>query len=65
MPIQVKIDASGFAIRGVLIQLAEGWKEARHWHPITFFSWKMMVVEWNYKVHDGELLAIVMAFKEW
>ena len=65
MPIQVKTSASGFTIGELLIQLAEGWKEAKHWHPVTFFSWKMMAAEWNYKVHDGELLAIVIAFKEW
>ena len=64
-PIQVEINASGFTIRGVLIQLVEGWKEDRYWHPIIFFSWKMIVAEWNYKVHNGELLAIIIAFKEW
>ena len=62
---QVKTNASGFTIGGVLTQLAEGQKEDRYWHPVTFFSWKMMAAEWNYKVHDGELLAIVIAFKEW
>ena len=32
---------------------------------MAFFSYKMIPVETRYKTHDGELLAIVEAFKTW
>ncbi len=35
------------------------------WHPIAFFSRKMIPTESWYKTHDQELLAIVEAFKTW
>ena len=33
------------------------------WHPVTFFSQKMILAETSYETHDDELLAIVEAFK--
>ncbi len=33
------------------------------WHPVAFWSRKMIAAEQNYETHDQELLAIVMAFK--
>ena len=57
--IRIETDVSGYAIGGVFIQLtSEG-----QWHPVAFISHKMMPVETRYKTHDGELLAIVEAFK--
>ena len=38
-----------------------GWK----WHPIAFYSKSLSVVEWNYKIHDKEMLAIICALEEW
>ena len=35
------------------------------WHPIAYFSRKMIPVETRYKTHNAELLAIVEAFKTW
>ena len=59
--IWIKTDASGYTIAGVLSQLTlEG-----QWHPVAFFSHKMIPAETRYKTHDGELLAIVEAFKTW
>ena len=61
--IQIKTDASGYTIGGVLSQLT--WDNLGRWHPVTFFSYKMIPAETRYKTHDGELLAIVEAFKTW
>ena len=61
--IRIEMDASGYAIGGVLNQLTSdnsGWG-----HPVAFFSQKMIPAETRYKTHDGELLAIVEAFKTW
>jgi len=60
--IRVETDASAFAIAGILVQLneANGW-----WHPIAFWSRKLIDAERNYETHDQELLAIVASFKHW
>ena len=59
--IWIETDASGYAIGGILSQLTS---EGR-WHPVAFFSRKMILAETRYKTHDGELLPIVEAFKTW
>ena len=56
--IRIKTDASGY---GVLSQLTSD--NSGRWHPVAFFSRKMIPAETRYKIHDGELLAIVEAFK--
>ena len=59
--IRIETDILGYVIGGVLRQLtSEGW-----WHPVAFIFCKMISVETRYKMHDGELLAIVEAFKTW
>ena len=71
--IRIETDASGYAIVGVLSQLASGTSPDRvvtktnlgQWHPVAFFSRKMILAETRYETHDGELLAIVEAFKTW
>ena len=35
------------------------------WHPVAYFSRKMIPAQTRYETHDGELLAIVKAFKTW
>ena len=35
------------------------------WHPVAFFSRKMIPAEIQYETHNGELLAIVKVFKTW
>ncbi len=32
------------------------------WHPIAFFSWKMIPIETCYKMHNEDLLVIVEVF---
>ena len=61
--IRIETDASGYAIGGVLSQLTSD--NSGRWHPVAFFSRKMIPAETRYETHDGELLAIVEAFKTW
>jgi len=37
----------------------------RKWHPIVFYSKSLSSVEWNYEIHDKEILAIIRALEEW
>ena len=61
--IRIETDASGYAIGGVLSQLTSD--NSGRWHPVAFFLRKMILAETRYETHDGELLAIVEAFKTW
>jgi hypothetical protein len=45
--LMVETDASGFALAGILSQLFE-----TEWHPIAFWSRKMIPAEYNYETHD-------------
>ena len=70
--IWIKTDASGYAIRRVLSQLTPNQVISDDvigsnvdWHPVAYFSRKMIPAETQYETHDGELLAIVEAFKTW
>jgi hypothetical protein len=62
--ILVETDASGFAIAAVISQQVANSEDLSksHWHLVAFFSRKMTDAESRYETHDGELLAIVMAF---
>src|SRR5438876_11900549 len=67
-PIRLETDASGYAIAGILSQpvdMQATSKSSAHWHPVAFWSRKMIPAEHNYEMHDQELLAIVMCFKQW
>ena len=61
--IQIETDASGYAIVGVLSQLTSD--NLGQWHPVAFFSRKIILAKTKYETHNGELLAIVEAFKTW
>ena len=37
----------------------------RKWHLVAFLSKSLSVVEWNYEIHDKEMLAIIQAMEEW
>ena len=60
-PFEVETDASDYAMGGQLGQRDDNGKL----HPIAFFSKKFSGPELNYQIHDKELMAIIMAFKEW
>ena len=61
--IRVERDVSGYTIDGVLSELTSD--NSGRWHPVAFFSRKMIPAETRYETHDGELLAIAEAFKTW
>jgi hypothetical protein len=58
--LRLETDASAFAIAAILSQLFDS-----EWHPVAFWSRKMIPAERNYETHDQELLAVVEAFKQW
>src|ERR1700753_3542511 len=57
----LETDSSDFATGAVLSQLGSDEK----WHPVAFFSKSLNDAQWNYKIHDKEMLAIVRALEEW
>ena len=62
---RLETDVSGFAIGAVISQFFDSFRGRKVWYLIAFWSRKMIGAERNYEIHDGELLAIVEAFKEW
>ena len=66
--IRIETDESGYAIGGVLSQLASETSldgvvtktNLGHWHPVAFFFRKIIPAETWYETHDGELLAILL-----
>ena len=71
--IQIETHVSGYAIGGLLSQLASETSfnkvvikaDLGQWHPIAFFSRKTIFAKTQYKTYNGELLAIVETFKTW
>ena len=64
--IRIETDVSGYAIGGVSSQLnLDSHAPSNQWHPVAYFSRKMIPAETRYETHDAELLAIVEAFKTW
>ena len=59
-PSWIIIDASDFAISGILLQLGDN----GILHPVAFFSRKLSPAEINYEVYDKELLTIVETFRD-
>ena len=53
---RVEADSSDFATGATISQqLPEDGK----WHPIAFFSKSLSLVEYNYEIHDKEMLVII------
>ena len=72
--IQIETNASDYAIDGVLRQLNFNSNAISNdlnksdfgqWHPIAYFSRKMIPAKTQYKTYNAELLAIIKAFKTW
>ena len=57
---QLETDASDEVVAGVLTQ----WHR-KDWHPVVFYSKSMSNAEWNYEIHDKEMLAIIQVLQEW
>ena len=64
--IMVETDASDFAIGAILSQQQTAVEPtSAHWHPVAYYSRKMIDAETRYPTHEGEMLAIDAAFKHW
>ena len=61
-PFRIESDSSDFASRAVLSQQLPGEEK---WHPVAFYSKSLSPVEWNYEIHDKEMLTIIHALEEW
>jgi len=61
-PFQVEADSSDFAIGAVLSQQLT---TDRKWYPMVFYSKSLSSMEWNYEIHNKEMLAIIRALEEW
>ena len=59
--LRMETDASQAGAGGVLSQMGKDGQ----WHPIAFFSYKFKGPETRWDVHDKELYAIVLGFKNW
>ena len=57
----METDASDYIIAIVLSQRGTN----RLIRPMAFISKKMTPLEYNYKIYNKELLAIIRTFKEW
>jgi len=59
---QVETDSSDFTTGAVLSQQLT---TDRKWHPVVFYSKSLSSMEWNYEIHDKEMLAIIHILEEW
>src|SRR5258708_10026433 len=57
----VEMDVSNYAIVGILSVTTEDGEI----QPVAFYSCTLQSAEWNYDMHDKELLVIHEAFKSW
>ena len=60
--LMIETDASDLAEGAVLSQYQDSDKK---WHPVAFYSKKFSLAEFNYDMHDKEMVVIVDCFKEW
>ena len=51
---QLETDALDGVVAGVLTQ-----QHGKDWHLVAFYSKSMSDAEWNYEIHDKEMLAII------
>jgi len=58
---KLEVDASGYMVGAVLLQRKEDSKK----HPIGYYLATLNEVQRNYDIYNLELLAIVMALKNW
>jgi len=58
---RVEVDASDFAIGGVLSMKCEDEK----WRPVAYISKSLNETERNYEIHDKEMLAIIRCLEAW
>jgi len=61
-PFRIEANSLDFASRAVLSQQLS---REEKWHLVAFYSKSLSLVEWNYKIHDKEMLAIIHTLEEW
>jgi hypothetical protein len=59
---RVETDCSDLAAAGVISQKCP---QDDQWHPVAFYSKALQGAETHYEIHDKELLAVILALKEW
>src|SRR6266481_5770623 len=60
-PFHLECDASNFTTGAILSQQ----QEDGLFHPIGFMSKSFSDTEWNYQIHDKEMLVIMRTLEEW
>jgi len=60
-PYKVEVDASDFAVEGILSQEQDDGK----WKPVAYISHALSSTERNYEIYDKEMLAIMTALEQW
>ena len=58
---QMEVDASDYATRGVLSMECED----KLWRLVAFLSKSLNKTERNYEIHDKEMLAIIRGLEAW
>jgi len=61
-PFCIKANSLDFTSRAVFSQQLP---EEEKWHPVAFYNKSLSLVEWNYEIHDKEMLAIICILEEW
>ena len=65
----ITTNASAYGVGAILLQEGESDplrpKSSSKLHPIVYYSATFTPTEWNYDIHDRELLAIYKAIKHW
>ena len=61
LPTKVEADSSGYVTGAALLQ--QGADQV--WHPVAYLSKKLAPAECNYPIHDKEMLAVILALREW
>ena len=57
----IKTDTSDRVMAGILFQLHPN----KEWHPVAYFLKTIVPAEYNYKIHNKEMLTIVRLLAEW
>ena len=58
--IRVEIDLLDFALGVYIVQKYKD----KIWHPVVYYSRKLILLELNYNIYNKELLAIVTVLKK-
>jgi len=59
--IRVEADASDYVTGGVLSTKCKDGK----WRPVAFISKLLNTTEWNYEIHNKEILAVIRCLEAW